>query len=445
MRSGKRLMIVIAIISGIACKQVKEEWVARYNGPGNGSDEARALAVDTQGNVYVTGWSNNRYFNADFATVKYSPQGKELWVARYNGQEYGLDQAWALAVDDRGNVYVKGRSQNQDSKCDYVIIKYNPQGNEEWVVRYKGPEHYWNQRWAMAVDATGNVFVTGYSEDSAGKEDFTTIKYSPQGKEEWVARYNGPSNGGDEVRALAVDEEGNVYVTGTSDNRDSTYDYATVKYNPQGETEWVARYKSGFNSAWALAVNEEGNVYVTGRSRDSITDADYATVKYNPQGHEQWVARYNGPGNYLDVAYAIAVDASGNVYVTGYSQGSTSRLDYCTVKYNPQGQEQWVARYNGPGNGSDEAFVLAVDALGNVYVTGWSKKNRHSKVNSATIKYDSDGKKQWVIHYNSTGIGYFRAEAFALDHHGNVYVTGWSSDGDPGFDYCTIKYSQARR
>src|SRR4029077_1627746 len=89
-----------------------------------------------------------------------------------------------------------------------------------------------------------------------------------------------------------------------------------------------------------------------------------------PRGgvQESWVARYNGPGNYTDDPVAIAVDGSGNVYLTGESSGQ----GYATIKYDSAGEEQWVAGYNGPGNGNDRANAIAVDASGNVYVTGES-------------------------------------------------------------------------
>ena len=85
--------------------------------------------------------------------------------------------------------------------------------------------------------------------------------------------------------------------------------------------------------------------------------------------NEEWIARYNGPGNHYDVAYALSVDASGNVYITGYSYGSGTGADYATINYDPDGNELWVARYNGPGSGADVAYELSVDSSGNVYVT----------------------------------------------------------------------------
>ena len=85
---------------------------------------------------------------------------------------------------------------------------------------------------------------------------------------------------------------------------------------------------------------------------------DYATTKYNASGQEQWVGRYDGPANGIDFATAIAVDGSGDTYVTGSSEGSGTSDDYATIKYDSAGQEQWVARYDGPANNLDVAYAI---------------------------------------------------------------------------------------
>ncbi len=130
--------------------------------------------------------------------------------------------------------------------------------------------------------------------------------------------------------------------------------------------EWVQRYSGpvteSMGNLTSMAIDSSGNVYVTG-FRGANRKSDYITVKYNSTGAKQWVAAYNGPGDSSDIARSIAVDGSGNVYVTG---GSGNR-DIATIKYNSSGGEEWVQRYNGPGNFNDNGNAIAVDSSGNVY------------------------------------------------------------------------------
>jgi alpha-tubulin suppressor-like RCC1 family protein len=168
---------------------------------------------------------------------------------------------------------------------------------------------------------------------------------------------------------MALDDAGNVYVTGYSYYGSSTgTDYTTVKYDSDGSQIWVARYSglaSGVDEANAIAVDGLGNVYVTGYSYGS----GYATIKYDRDGNQLWVARYSGPEAYWAEARAIAVDGSGNIYVTGYVADGAQK-DIATVKYDTNGNQVWVARYNGELNYDDEPYAVALDAKGNVYVAG---------------------------------------------------------------------------
>jgi len=334
--------------------------------------------------VYVTGISYGTFM--DYATVKYNSAGIEQWAQRYNGPGNAWDWVKAIAVDGQGNVYVTGgvASGGYD---DYGTIKYNSVGDTVWVKLYNGPGNHGDGASALALDGQGNVYVTGGSSGSGTSLDYATIKYNSAGDTLWVRRYNGPGNGDDWAYSLALDGQGNVYVTGESRGSGTSDDYATIKYNSNGDTLWVRRYNgpgNGDDEDNSLAVDGQGNVYVTGESYGSGTAYDYATVKYNSAGVQEWVQRYNGPGNGDDWAYSLAVDGQGNVYVTGYSIGTNA--DYATIKYNSTGTQQWLVRYNGPGNDYDEASALALDDSGNVYVTGYAAITG-TNADFATIKY----------------------------------------------------------
>jgi uncharacterized delta-60 repeat protein len=432
---------------------VQEQWVAVYNG-GYGSDIAYAVAVDGLGNVYVTGFSVGPgtcgIVCNDYATIKYDASGEQQWVARYNGPANDDDHASAIAVDASGNVYVTGSSIGTAwPDYDYATVKYDSSGNQLWVARYNGAPGDFDFGNAIAVDTSGNVYVTGGSFGSGTGFDYATIKYDASGNQLWVERYNGPGNDEDEAVGIAVDTSGNVYVTGYSAGSGTgLLDYATIKYDASGNQLWVERYNgpgNGTDNANAMAIDASGNVYVTGFSDGGLhTGFDYTTVKYDTSGQEQWVARYNGPASDDDEAYAIAVDASGNVYVTGLSVGSGTQEDYATIKYDASGTEEWVARYDGPVNLNDDARAIAVDASGNVYVTGFSVGSG-TGFDYATAKYNSSGQEQWVARNDGPASLDDQAYAIAVDASGNVYVTGYGTV-DPitlRTDYITIKYSQS--
>ncbi len=431
-------LIFLAIVN-VANAQVTQEWVARYNGPGNNTDIAYSLVVDGLGNVYTTGWSYGNGTLFDYVTIKYNSAGVQQWVARYNRPGNGWDEASSLDVDGSGNVYVTGSSTGSGTDEDYTTIKYNSLGVEQWVAIYNGPGDSSDFAYSLAVDGLGNVYVTGQSSGSTSY-DYATIKYNSTGVQQWVSRYNGPENGEDHANSLAIDGSGNVYVTGESFGIVAYCDYATIKYNSAGVQQWVARYDGGdWDLAQYLAVDGTGNVYVTGQSSGG-TSYDYATVKYNATGVQQWIQRYDGPASGEDRVMSIAVD-DGNVYVTGYCTGFLTSKDYCTIKYNSLGVLQWVRIYNGPLDSSDVAASVTADLSGNVYVTGGSY-GIGTGYDYATIKYNSSGVQQWVQRYDGLGNGSDIVSSVKADLSGNVYVTGGSQGIGTGYDYATIKYSQ---
>jgi uncharacterized delta-60 repeat protein len=433
-----------------------QAWVQRYNGPGNGWDQATALAVDGSNNVIVTGYSSTSgsFLTNDYATIKYSGAGEPLWTNRYNVPGGRSACAYAVAVDGSNNVIVTGYSTGSGGDYDYATIKYSSAGVPLWTNRYNVPGGSSACAYAVAVDGSNNVIVTGWSAGGSFPDDYgdyATIKYSSAGVPLWTNRYNGPGNGDDGAYAVAVDGSNNVIVTGGSwgiggNDTASAMDYATIKYSSTGMPLWTNRYDGPVNEedeARAVAVDSSNNVIVTGYSSSTnhlpFTDFDYATIKYSSDGVPLWTNRYNGPGNVGDEARAVAVDGSNNVIVTGSSISSSSGYDYATIKYSSDGVPLWTNRYNGRETGYDVARALAVDGSNNVIVSGYSNGSG-SGTDYATIKYSSAGAPLWISRYNGPGNSSGSATAVAVDRSGNVIVTGPSYGSKGDVDFATIKY-----
>ncbi|MEO6696351.1 MAG: SBBP repeat-containing protein [Ignavibacteria bacterium] len=436
---------LLSIITLEANSQINFHWDARYNGTSSSVDEAKALVTDDSGYIYVTGYSYNTGSFEDYTTIKYSPGGNQLWAAVYNGPGNGYDQSIAIAVDRSGNVYVAGYVSGSGSSYDYATVKYNSNGVQQWAAVYNGLGNSIDYAASIAVDDTGNVYVTGQSYGgSVTSYDYVTIKYNTAGAQQWIARFNGTANGNDGATSIYVDSTGNIYVTGQSfESAAASVNYATVKYNPSGIQQWVSKYNgpgNGIDGANTVKADKVGNVFVTGFSRGSGTLYDYATVKYDSLGIQKWAMRHNGSANGNDGASDMVLDDSGNVYVTGYSGISGITNDYVTIKYDSIGVRKWIGVYNGPANQNDSATSIDIDDQGNICVTGYSTGAATLR-DIATIKYNTAGVQEWAIRYdggNGNDVGY----SVKFDRIGDVYVTGKSSGNGTFDDLITLKYSK---
>jgi len=450
------------IFASLLSAQVTQEWARKYTG-NSVRAEAHAMAVDTSGNVYVTGYYYDSTGVMDFVTIKYNSSGTQQWVQKYNGPGNDDDYSKFIAVDASGNVYVSGYSAGDGTGLDYTTIKYNTDGVQQWIQRYNGTENEDDEVTDMVIDASGNVYVTGYCYDTVPGftisdnyyttgRDFTTIKYNSNGQELWVKKFIEPytlNPGNDFAEAMTVDNSGNVYVTGRSMGMGGTpygflWHCVTIKYDSFGDSVWVQRYNMSTNSysqivPSKIAVNSAGYVFVTGSCYFSDDSGqDYFTLKYSSDGNFQWMETYSGAGKNPDAPTAIAVDDN-NVYVTGLSTGSTSGYDYATVKYNFSGVQQWVQTYNGPANNIDEPLSMKIDNSGYIYVTGLSVRDSASEIiDFATIKYDYYGNQKWLARYTGSLSAACAGYCLAVDSYYNVFVAG-VADGA----LTTIKYSQS--
>ena len=317
----------------------------------------RAVLPDAEGNLYVTGAP---------LTLKYDPEGELLWSYDHGGE------LTRLAFDAEGNVVATGALFER-----FKTIKLNPSGDLLWEALYHSPASGLNRANDLALDSEGHVVVVGQSR-GIGIEfdyDYATIKYDgATGDTLWTRRYNGPAPPqdlpSDYANAVAVDAEDNIYVSGWSDDAANRNDCLTIKYSAAGETLWQRRYPEGSTAGAAchdllvIESPEGGALYAAAAGTGGDT-----LLKYDLDGNLLWTRFYAHTAIYAVRQRRLAADSEGNVYVT--SINSVGRADFVVLKYTPEGERVWEFLYPGEGeNTSNEASDIAVDAAGNVYLTG---------------------------------------------------------------------------
>jgi uncharacterized delta-60 repeat protein len=344
-------------------------WIRKIQGTGPFPNFGRGIVLDPDGNICVTGSYFDTLTLFDCATARYTPEGILLWFIRYNNDTYfNRDEANAIEIDQTGNIYIAGRT----SVYEYLTIKYTPDGETSWVRVYSGPNDALDIAFELDVDSMGNVYVTGTS---------GTVKYSPNGQQLWASNVFGQGN------SVIANDDGSAYVACSTEVGFPRY--RVIKYGPNGDTIWLRNYPSD-GSTWGstsgITVDKVGNIVATGHTYNVESSRDYTTVKFSPDGDTLWVRHYDSGENGTDLAFDIAVDDSGNCYVTGSSYVTESQEDYLTLKYSPEGVLLSELRYNDPDNLRDFAHDVEVDEYGNIYVTGSSDMHPQGS-DILTIKY----------------------------------------------------------
>ena len=392
-------------------------------------DTSFGVAVDGSGNVYVAGRSDATWgspvraysSSSDAFAAKLDSSGNLTWNAFLGGS--GNDYGYGVAVDGSGNVYVTGLSAATwgspvrafSSFSDAFAAKLNSSGGLTWNTFLGGSGS--DEGDGVAVDGSGNVYVTGYSTATwgsplrayGGSFDAFAAKLDSSGNLAWNT-FLGASGVEDFGQGVAVDGSGNVYVTGNSAATWGSpvraftggYDAFVAKLNSSGNLTWNTFLGSGDSDVGrGIAVDGSGNVYVAGYSgatwgspvRAYSSGLDAFAAKLNSSGNLTWNTFLGGSAG--DLGRGVAVDVSGNVYVTGYSNATwgspvraySSGSDALAVKLDSSGNLAWNTFLGG--NATDEGYGVAVDVSGNVYVAGYSTATWGSPVRAYSNDYDS--------------------------------------------------------
>jgi len=396
-------------------------------------------AIDANNNAFITGYMFVTASNANANTVKYDQFSTELWTASYDNG--GFDNSKAIVLDAAGNSYVTGESDGTGTGRDIVTIKYDPNGTQLWATRFNGATNGNDVGNSIILDPSGNVYVTGYTTNMGGNRDYVTIKYNASGVQQFAVIFAGAGNGNDEAVAVAFNNN-RLYVTGTAINASGNSDLVTLRLNQNtGATVWTKSENGTANSndvAYALlAYNND--VVVVGQIANSTTGNDYITSYYNGNnGNTVWSKQYDF-ANTNGGATALTVDATNRFAVTGIVNNG-GIMEYHTLLYNTSGTQLWVNKVSTGLAGVNANPQIAVDPIANHFYVCGQKQGTGSDI--LVYQLTPSGNKSWEETFNGAQNSTDAAVDLVVNSSGVIYVAGASLNSSAKYDYTTIRISQ---
>lgn len=295
---------------------------------------------------------------------------------------------------------------------------------------------------SLTLDSSGNIYIVGYCFIGSAY-DFLIAKYDNDATFQWARTLGDGSSKYDQGFDIALDSSNNVYVAGFKEGSNDNYDFILAKYNSSGTIQWQRSLASSVRDlAYGVAVDSSGNAYITGYTK--FSNSDLVIAKYNTSGTIQWQRTLSGSGN--DRGYDVAVDSSGNAYVLGItnSEGAGNQ-DILLVKYNTSGAIQWQRTLGG--SALDSSIKLALDSSGNPHICGHTETvvSGNGQYDFITAKYNTSGTLQWQRKLG-TSTNTEQASSLRVDSSGNVYIIGRipsGSGGAGGEDAFFAKYNSS--
>ncbi len=344
-------------------------WDRQFDGGSSGNDEAASCAIDSTGNLYVVGHRQDPAQAANWWLKKFNADGVEdtsNWNKTFDGGNSNDDFAYDLRIDAANNVFVVGRRHQAATAQDWWIKKYDASGAEDtaaWNQFYDGPANVTDEARSVALAADGSVYVVGEFEVPGEFQNIHMKKFSASGLEDaagWSKTLNGSQFVNDLATGVAVNAAGEVYVAGYQSEAATSEDWFIRKYSANG-TEIVGGWNklidgggaAGQELLRALALDASGNVFVGGRLNPTSANDEWTIKKFAGTGVEDpaWNIVFNAdPGLYLDDVFSLATDAQGNLYAAGLCAFAGTGEDWCVKKYNTDGSEDlanWNKTYDG--------------------------------------------------------------------------------------------------
>ncbi len=445
---AKRIIMILVVVAGMfntsfAQQLLNRQWTSFHNGALNGFDNSKALVVDANGNVFVTGQSFENSTNGSITTVMYDPAGTMQWTDNYKGNVTTVqNKGEAICLDPFGNVLVTGTVALNDG--DFSILKYNNSG----ILWAKNKEPYsWGSgidyAKEIATDALGNIYCVASIQSLAGNlQDTYTLKCDSAGSNTWDVIYGGSDD--DWAEGLAVTPDGHCFSITSSYNffGSATYDMQTIHYDSASTQQWISSYH--FQSVQSedypvdIKCDAAYNTWVCGAADVGAT-TDMACYKQNVYGTRLWVVTYNGTANGNDTAVAISYLPNNLAVVTGRTKELVNGItqDAITTMLIDSGTVLWTRHFYGDSLNAMPT-AMTTDANGNIYICGYYQTTSGS--NAVTLVYNQAGNLIFMDAYDGVAALSNRFNDIYVDAAGIIYVTGQTYTAAGNADYVTIKY-----
>lgn len=376
-------------------------WVARYNGAAGGiGGAAQAVHVDAAGNVYAAGYVYNGAIEStrlDYLVVKLNASGAQQWARRYNGTGNSYDQATEVVTDAGGNVYVSGFSYGQN--FDWATLKFAPDGTQLWERRVSSSGGGSDDRPIdLALSPEGNLVITGIAQNGSGlsEMDVLTLSYDPEGNTLWQTVFSETEVSHEFPLDFDLDADGNIFITGRFQEvfQPELPEFPfLLKYDRNGNLLFVNRQIPA--GGQSIDVDANGNVFVIGVAAPVFGGPQSGAAKFDGSGNLLWVSPFTGNLAAVLPLHILATP-DGRAFVSG-SIGALngSSIDYWTGEFDALGNFLSDHRFNGTGDRSDQVRAMCFDSAGNLLVTGTSWGGFNSIGGTAddivTLKFATDG------------------------------------------------------
>jgi len=435
----KFIYLTCIVFLFLCCSEIEIKWTKKFDAAGLGNYRINDLYSFRD--IYVTGayWASDQ--NTSCITAKYSEEGELEWFNTYKQQNPKITEGKSIliikgdVVEDNPDVCVLMESADMNNIRNAILIKYDSLGTIEWEkIIEESPGAIESKIFA---DDQNNIYVAGWKKNSEESITIFIAKYRSSGEFVWSSEYYNLSLSSSNLK-FNINSGNQFLISGIIEN---SWDFFFMRYDGQGKFLGFTTCETPEQEI-ILAdakIDNEGNVYLTGTTLSSETGNNYITVAYDKNNNVLWRKHFDGENHLDDVSQALSLDDSSNVYVTGSSETQKGITEIVTVKYNQDGDELWTETFKGRKKESTEPYFLRPgfihyersSTVSNFYIAGCIGDD------VLILRYNTNGLQKWAARYGKEGTNIPTA------------FSGWcvavESMSEEGSDVFIIKYGKSEQ